>query len=115
MSIGPAGAAIVSSLAASPLAQNASSEVDQNRQATSNQARKADSDQKAIKASGVGDPDESQEVSDRDADGRRLWEIQDEAEELLADTEHPEDEEPPKNHKGLDPSGQTGRVLDISG
>ncbi|UUO08604.1 hypothetical protein M4951_09855 [Blastopirellula sp. J2-11] len=114
MSIGPTGAAIISSLAASPLAQNASSEVDQNRQATNNQARKADSDQKAVKASGVGDPEESQEAGDRDADGRRLWEIQDEAEELLAETEY-SDDEPPKNPKGLDPSGQTGGVLDISG
>ncbi|PQO43368.1 hypothetical protein [Blastopirellula marina] len=114
MSIGPTGAAIVSSLSASPLAQNASSEVDRNRQEAANQARKADSDQKAVKASGVGDPDESQEAGDRDADGRRLWEVQDEANELLAETEHHEDA-PPKNHKGLDPTGQTGGILDISG
>lgn len=114
MSIGPTGAAIISSLAASPLAQNASSEVDRNRQEAANQARQADSDLKAIKASGVGDPDESQEAGDRDADGRRLWEVQDEAQELLAETEHHE-EEPPKNLKGLDPTGQTGGILDISG
>lgn len=116
MSIGPTGASIVSSLAASPLAQNASGEVDRNRQESANQARRADADMKAEKASGVGDPEESQEAGDRDADGRRLWEVQDEANEQLAETEHHEEQpQQPKNHKGLDPTGQTGGILDVSG
>ncbi|MFI4876656.1 MAG: hypothetical protein ACIALR_15000 [Blastopirellula sp. JB062] len=113
MSIGPTGAAIVSSLAASPLAQNASSEVDKNRQETSNQARKVDSDQKAIKAAGVGDPDETQESSDRDADGRRLWEVQDEANEQL--NEYEPADLPPEPPRGRDASGQKGGMLDVSG
>ncbi|WP_255670701.1 hypothetical protein [Blastopirellula sediminis] len=39
----------------------------------------------------------------------------DQANELLAETEHHEEEPQPKNHKGLDPTGQAVGILDISG
>lgn len=113
MSVGPMGASIASSIAATNLAQRNSSDVSGAQQATSSHARVVDSTEKAEKAAGVGDPDESEKVSDRDADGRRAWERpgheSDEAEaELEGDATY--DANPQK-----DPSGMTGREIDLSG
>ncbi|PQO34394.1 hypothetical protein DTL21_12770 [Bremerella cremea] len=113
MSIGPTGMSFAASVAGSDLAQRNSSDVSQTQQATSNQARVVDSAEKAEKAAGVGDPDESEKISDRDGDGRRAWERpenhSEEADELDVEGEVIHDDRPPKD------GGITGQQLDISG
>ena len=113
MSVGPMGASIASSIAATNLAQRNSSDVTGAQQATSNHARVVDSTEKAEKAAGVGDPEESEKAGDRDADGRRAWERpghdSEEAEaELEGDATY--DAIPQK-----DPAGITGKEIDLSG
>lgn len=113
MSVGPMGASLASSIAASNLAQRSSSDVANNQQATANQARVVDSTEKAEKATGVGDPEESEKTSDRDADGRRAWE------RLGHDSDEPEQElegdatyDAPQQK---DPATVKGREIDLSG
>lgn len=114
MSVGPMGASIASSLAASNLAQRNSSDVSGAQQATSNQSRAIDSAEKAEKAAGVGDPDESEKVSDRDADGRRAWERPQHEGEEAADEETPEEPTYDDGHEP-DPNSSKGHEIDLSG
>ncbi|QDU74903.1 hypothetical protein Pan97_19230 [Bremerella volcania] len=113
MSVGPMGASIASSIAATNLAQRNSSDVSGAQQATSTHARVVESTEKAEKAAGVGDPEESEKTSDRDADGRRAWERpghdSDEVEGEL-EGEATYDAGPQK-----DPTGVKGREIDLSG
>lgn len=113
MSIGPGGMGIASSLAASPLAQNSSSEVNRNQQASRDQSRQVESAEKAEKAAGVGDPEESEKASDRDADGRRAWEKPSKSHgESSAEDD---DARGAASSKSKDPTGQRGGSLDLSG
>ena len=63
----------------------------------------------AEKAAGIGETKEESKSSDRDADGRRIWEVGEE--------EHREDrtagQAPPSPPR--DPSGDCGGQLDLSG
>ncbi len=113
MSVGPMGASIASSLAATNATQRTSADVTGNQQATANQARVADSVEKAEKAAGVGDTEESEKASDRDADGRRAWERPEHQEdsvdqELQQDATY--DATLPK-----ETTGGKGREIDLSG
>ena len=108
MSIGPMHP-IVQSAAGSPLAQTQGADKERAEQSTSVQSRQKDAELKAEKAAGIGETDgNDHEAHDRDADGRRIWELppghqpQEEAEE--AETTHP-----------ADPSNQRGTLLDLSG
>lgn len=79
------------------------------------QLRKAQGEQKAQRAEGLGATDADSETSDRDADGRRLWEdmkknTQQQAEENA--TDHDPLREPPVSK---DPTGASGNVLDLQG
>ena len=70
MSIGPTG--MIGSVAGSPLAQGQGSEVNRAQQETAEQARQAHSTEKAEDAAGVGQTEDDEQASERDADGRRL-------------------------------------------
>ena len=109
MNIGPLG--IIGSIAGSPLAQSKGSEVDRAAHDTSNQARQISAENKAEQAAGIGRTEEDQESSERDADGRRLWEEQ--AEETSPD-ETPSHEDA-ESRRSKDPTGDRGRQLDLSG
>jgi hypothetical protein len=108
MSVGSLG--IISSLATTASTQRAA-DVERVERETSDQARVAVSKAKAASAGGIGETEEDSEISDRDADGRRPWELP---------AAHPQDEAtasspaaeaaPPK-----DPHGEAGNLLDISG
>ncbi|MEX1039436.1 MAG: hypothetical protein WDZ51_02315 [Pirellulaceae bacterium] len=113
MSIGPGAMGIASSLAASPLAQNSSSEVNRNQQASRDQSRQVESAEKAEKAAGVGDPEESEKTSDRDADGRRAWEKP--AGSHDDPSAHDDDSCGGGGSQSKDPTGQRGGNLDLSG
>jgi hypothetical protein len=93
--------------AATPLAQR-QSETDPAQHENASQARQTAGERQAEKASGIGQTDQDQPAFDRDADGRRLWEIR--------QAEEPEQEElAPLIPQAKDPSGQSGTQLDMSG
>lgn len=112
MSVGPAGG-IVGSAAGSPLAQSQGAEPERARQDAVAQQRRIESDQKADSAAGIGETDgEDHETSERDADGRRLWEQPPEAEN--ADDAQQDSGAPPQR-VSKDATGQSGNLLDLSG
>ena len=107
MSIGSLG--IVGSLAGTPLTQKAA-EVDKTQRDAADAARQTDSAARAESAQGIGQTEEESEASERDADGRRLWERQQKKpseEEQTAST--------PPETQAKDPEGISGGVLDLTG
>src|SRR5258707_9603079 len=74
MSVG--SLSFVSVAAGTPLAQAKGSDSDRVEQETSAAQNKFHSELKAEEAAGIGQTDgEDHETEDRDADGRRLWEV----------------------------------------
>ncbi|MHB0955943.1 MAG: hypothetical protein ACYC0X_06130 [Pirellulaceae bacterium] len=111
MSVGPLG--MIGSVATSPLAQSQGTEVNRTQQETTSQLRQTQMGEKAESASGIGQTEQDEQASDRDADGRRPWEIgstrpAEEPGEQIAATEDP-------TRQSKDPTGLTGRQLDLSG
>ncbi len=110
MSIGPLG--MIGSAAGSPLAQGQGHDVQRTQQGAADQARQSQMNDKAEEASGVGQTEQDEEASDRDADGRRPWEAGPEAPE----DETPQDAAGDDSRQGSkDPTGQCGQQLDLSG
>ena len=108
MSIGPLGG-LAGSAAGAPLAQTKGSEIERLQQAAAAQESHDRNTQRAENAAGVGEPDaDDHEVEDRDADGRRPWEIP-------AYQEHAEQDDTPDLPPLHDPNGHAGNVLDLSG
>ena len=106
MSVGSLG--IVGSLTASSIAQR-SAETDRVQQDTVDQARTTQAAERTESAAGIGETEEDSQTSERDADGRRLWEQQqakpksEDVEALASDT------------RSKDPTGQAGSELDVVG
>ena len=110
MNVGPLG--MIGSAAGSPLAQTKGSDVDKAAQDTAHQARQTESQQKAEKAAGIGETEQDEQASERDADGRRVWELGDDEEgNKHAAQDRADDSEP----RSKDPTGQRGNQLDLSG
>jgi len=109
MNVGPMSG-VVGSAAGAPLSQTAGSETERAKKDATATQRQVDNDTKAEKASGVGQTESDEGTSDRDADGRRLWE---QAAAAKQDDTQPSDPEPPNQTK--DPTGQSGSELDLSG
>ncbi|MFH1265237.1 MAG: hypothetical protein ABIK89_05875 [Planctomycetota bacterium] len=108
MSLGPLGG-ITASAAGSPLAQAKGSDVEKAQQDAGGQQRRVQADQKAESAAGIGEADgEDHETSERDADGRRLWEGQ-------AANSSQQDPHAPEDRTSKDATGQAGNLLDLSG
>ena len=110
MTMAPLGG-IVSSAAGAPLSQTAGTESERAQRDSSTLQRQVDSNQQAERAAGIGQTHEDQESSERDADGRRLWEApatggnklkKDEAVDAAA-------------RQSKDASGQSGTRLDLTG
>ena len=68
--------------------------------------------EKAAQAAGVGETEQDEQASDRDADGRRLWEKPATSDQQPADEESPPQTDRPA---GRDPHGQCGQHLDLQG
>ncbi len=102
-SLGPLGNA-----AAVPLAQR-QTEVDRTHQEAASQARQTASEKQSEHAAALGEADTDQPASDRDADGRRLWEA--------PPGGKPQANATPTASPPLakDPTGQSGSQLDLSG
>lgn len=103
---------IAAAAAATPLAQTRGSEIDRVRQETVVHERAVESTAEAESAEGIGTTKEEQAADDRDADGRRPWEIV--VDENAEDDANPVTE-PPVSQGAKDPSGQAGSQLDLSG
>lgn len=107
MSLGPLGG-VTGSAAGAPLSQTKGSETERSLQDASGAERATGMADKADTASGVGETQQDQETSDRDADGRRLWEV-----DQRPETTESDDDEQPRQSK--DASGSSGTRLDLTG
>ena len=106
MSIGPLGH-VTASAAGSPLAQT-KGDTTQAKQASDVQQRRVAVDQQAEAAAGIGETDgENHETEERDADGRQVLEIP------AREKKEKEGSDQPQSPK--DPTGELGRLLDLSG
>ena len=108
MSIGSLG--FIGGVAGSPLAQSKGSEVERSQHDATVRQRQTQGDQKAEQAAGIGatDADDNQ-ASDREADGRRLWER---PPEQAADEET--DSAVASQAGSKDATGQSGTRLDLT-
>lgn len=107
MSIGSLGA--ISSLAAAPATQR-TSDVEKTQAAAAEKARAGDAAQIAERAAGIGETQEESQAGERDADGRRLWEVNQQpktAEQAAADSA--------ALSQAKDPTGAAGGQLDLTG
>lgn len=110
MSVGPMGMA---GSVAGGLPQIRTADAGRAEKQSADQARQTKSDQKAESAEGVGETTQDEKASDRDADGRRMWEGTQNAEANTNDvTEESKQNETPKSK---DPTGASGGQLDLSG
>jgi len=107
MSVGPTG--IPASAAGLPLAQSTGSETERAGQDASGQARRASAERQAEQAAGIGQTEQDEGASDRDADGRRPWEQAPGA--PSADATDAESSPP----KTPDPTGTRGTQIDLTG
>ena len=110
MSVGPLGG-IVGSAAGAPLSQTAGSETERAGRESAVRERAADFDQRAERAEGIGTTEQDQEATERDADGRRLWEAPEEKENDAA-ADEPTASTP---RQSKDATGQCGNHLDLTG
>ncbi len=109
MSIGPLSG-IAGSVAGTSLAQTRGSEIDRAQQENTARELRTHSAQKAEMAAGIGQADgDNHQTSERDADGRRLWEFPQQHGEQ--DSGHEE----PHHPQGQDPTGQSGNMIDLCG
>jgi len=108
MSIGSLGG-IIGSAAGAPLAQAKGSEVDRAGADSQAAARANAADKAAENAAGIGETSEDQQASERDADGRRLWELDERKKQEEQEAEHA------APRKSKDATGQSGNALDLSG
>lgn len=109
MSIGPLNP-IAASIAGAPSGHTAGADSARALHQAANQQVLAQNNVRAENAAGIGATDgEDNETSDRDADGRRLWEAP--LAKRPADATEPA-AEPPHSR---DPTGESGQTLDLSG
>jgi len=106
MSIASLG--IVGGLATTSLAQR-TAETDRLQSDASDQTRGFDAAEKAEQAAGIGHTEGDSEATDRDADGRRVWEVESRSKQPAPTSE------PAAPALSKDPTGQRGQALDISG
>ena len=110
MSVGPMSG-VVGSAAGAPLSQTAGSESERAKRDASATQRQVDNDKKAENAAGIGQTEGDEATSERDADGRKLWEG--DAPQKKQGEESTSATEPPRQAK--DPTGQSGSSLDLTG
>ncbi len=109
MSIGSLG--LIGSVAGTPLAQARGSDIDRSKEGAGNHQRQVDSVERASAAAGIGVTQEDSQASDRDADGRRLWETDPQSPSAQDAASDPAADAP----RAKDPAGIAGQQLDVSG
>ncbi len=110
MTMVPLGS-LLSSTAGTALSQTSGSETERAQKDALTQRRGMDAAQHAEQSSGIGQTEQDQQSSERDADGRRLWEnpvgakkAQQTAEEIDVEA-----------RQSKDATGQSGTQLDLTG
>lgn len=118
MSMGPIGG-ILGSAAGAPLSQTKGSETERAARDGASRDAKVQGDKLTEKMSGVGQASEGEGATDRDADGRKLWEGPPEGHE---EEQAGDEKESPKSagvvsdpHLSKDPNGISGSQLDLQG
>jgi hypothetical protein len=102
---------LLSSAAGAPLSQTAGSETERAQKESLSQQRQLDANQHAEQTAGIGQTEQDQGTSERDADGRRLWEAPvDGKKEAKTAAEVEAD-----MRQSKDPTGQSGTRLDLTG
>lgn len=109
MSIGLTGG-VLAGAAGAPLAQSSGAETERTQKDAAVRERLSDAQSQSERASGIGTTDEDQQTDERDADGRRLWEQQQQRKKAATDGN---DAEPRRVVK--DPTGVSGNALDLTG
>jgi hypothetical protein len=112
MSMGPLGG-VVGSAAGTSLSQTAGAETERSQRDTAAQHRQISGSERSERASGIGQTEQDQESSERDADGRRLWEKQSKDGKEAKD--EPKSDDLAISKQSKDPSGQSGTKLDLTG
>ena len=107
MNMAPLGG-LLGSAAGAPLSQTKGSEVERGGREAATTARNVDAEAKAERAAGIGETEQDQQSEDRDADGRRPWELP--AKPLGV---QPEESIEPSRSK--DATGMAGTQLDLIG
>ncbi len=114
MNIGSMG--MIGSVAGTPLSQTKGSDSDRSVQESSDQARQTQAAESAERAAGIGETEQDEQASDRDADGRRIWEQdappEDEQEQVEQEAEETLPVDPVQSK---DPTGNSGSRLDLTG
>lgn len=111
MSVGPL-TSLLASAAGVSLAQQ-EKDVERTQTEKSAQNRHRDTQIKADRAAGIGETDgDNHETTDRDADGRRPWELDAGADRSA---ESGIEEGQPKSRQSRDASGDSGQTLDLTG
>lgn len=103
---------MIGSMAGTPLSQTKGGELDKAHQQNAEQSRQTEAERKAESAAGIGQTEQDEQASQRDADGRRLWE------EPAKSPSDPEEESPSDTSPqpgARDPSGTRGTQLDLEG
>lgn len=103
---------ILTSAAGAPLSQTAGSETERAQKESSSQQRQLDADTHAEQTAGIGQTEHDQETSERDADGRRMWEG---PPERRKDPPNAAEETATEARLSKDPTGQSGTHLDLTG
>jgi len=99
---------VIGSAAGSPLSQTSGSETERAQKQSAVRERQAESETRAEKSAGIGETEQDQGPSERDADGRRFWEAPPEA-----STEESAATDDQRQVKDL--SGDSGNSLDLTG
>jgi hypothetical protein len=102
---------MLSSAAGASLSQAAGSETERAKE-SSTQQRVAAADQKAADSAGIGQTQQDQESSERDADGRRLWEHPPDGKKKAGSVDLDAEA---MSRQSKDPTGQSGTQLDLTG
>ncbi len=109
MSVGPMSAVsgVIGSAAGAPISQ-AAGDTERTQKDSNAKQRQINNDSKAEQAAGIGKTEGDSGPSERDADGRKLWE---------GDLPHSEHAEAPSEplRQVKDPTGQSGGALDLTG
>ena len=111
MNVGPTGG-IVGSAAGAPLSKTTGAASERLQKDSAVQQRQVESEQQAEKSSGVGQTEEDQHASDRDADGRDFWK---EGDVQAGDAASSDSQTTEPGRRAKDPHGVSGNSLDLTG
>jgi hypothetical protein len=104
---------MISSAAGTALSQSSGTDTERTQKDVAAQFRSIEADQHAADSAGIGKTGEDQQTSERDADGRRLWEKSPTGDKKKSPDAPASTEAELRQSK--DPTGQSGTRLDLTG